>query len=1339
MSTPFKKKPNPKNEQRPTTTFLLNLRQVGTLLVAFSLIVQSLGLFSFVPSFSLSLVAQAATLAQAPTPTPSSSQDKSNTNPSSNTALFGNESPQATKASSQQSSQNRLPTKQEALNYITARYSKVDKAHPRVVVPSPLPVPSFYKILYSNDYTDDVDSGAGVDVCSQSNNTTCTLRDAIRLAGSDIITRGTQPDLIAMQPKAQGAIYVISSTVTVPSYVYFSNALNTDLSCNPDNGIVIFANSAGTPVTYDGFDLSDHDYVNGINFLFFNNAIAITGNSNVLTCQTLGYGNINGLLLGSGATNNQIGGLYGTDANLGSAAIKGGPNDVYFIRNNVGIVISGSNVTGNHIANAAVGFQYSATPDNAEGNLQDGILVEDGANGNYIGSPLITETNVINDTNVGTDGTGGGIVITGTNTSGNYVYNNQIGYNSQADNDPGTNPPFRNHLSNGDGIFIGGGASGNYIGGPNASQGNYIAFNAYSGIAVVGASDDNIIENNSIGLSLTLTSELPNGTGCTNPFQYNCEGISLIPDATNAGPSGTTIMSNTVSNGGSIIQADILVVGSTISNTISNNYLSTDVQGDNLSSRIGVALGFGASNNYVFANTIADNTAAGVYIGNNSSDITTTRNTISQNSMYSNTLGINLNYTNTVGIYNGVDAAPNNAAQVPTITTATYAPASGVTAIGTANANSKVELFVADSGVITNAEGKIYLGSGMADASGNFTVTASSASSVITNSTPILVATSTLNDSAFPNRIGSTSQFSAPFTATVAGVLTATPPSLTFSTTVGSNPSPASQTISLTAQNASINYSSTISYSGGASNWLTISPTTGTVMTTTATSVSATVSSTALAAGTYTATVTFADTNAANPNDKVTVPVTLLVNSLPITVSSVYTYNLPFLANNYAQNGITGTFTTYLAFQNAGTVTATVYATFYDASGNPISSTVLSSSPSCSPVPVNGECVLGSNPFANGTRGSGVITSTQPLNVIVPEGTPYGGSAYAITQGSSNSLVAPFAINNAFGDFVTQLNILNSGSVTVTANVTFYGTLIGSTTLTSTSTNVNIAPHTTANLNQNTLPNGFSGWAQITSTNSTLVAQVLEQSPSNKFVAIANAVFTPTTTLYASAIFNNGYGGFYTGANIINPNNAPVTVTVTYYNKDTNQATPTAPFQIQAHGVASIYQGSTSGGNGLPSGGLPNGFVGAATVTSSGGGVVMSVNENGGLTSTGNDRSGVYAATPSGGSVVGLPVISNGGYTYITGYTIFNTASQPVTATVNYYTPDGKIVSGASQTFTVTANGSYGVYQGASSLPGGFYGTAVITESNNSPANALIVTTNAQNPALFYTYSEPNP
>lgn len=364
--------------------------------------------------------------------------------------------------------------------------------------------------------------------------------------------------------------------------------------------------------------------------------------------------------------------------------------------------------------------------------------------------------------------------------------------------------------------------------------------------------------------------------------------------------------------------------------------------------------------------------------------------------------------------------------------------------------------------------------------------------------------------------------------------------------------------------------------------------------------------------------------------------------------------------------------------------------------------------------------------------------------MIVAEGTPYGGSAYAVSQGASRNLTAPVIIGNkGLGDFSTQLTIFNGGASTASGIVQFYnqvGTLISAATKSFT-----LTADTTISYNQlidTSLGSNFYGWAQISSnTGAQLVAQVLEQSPSQHFVALANAQVKSQNTVYAPAIFHNGYGSFNTGVNIVNPNSQAVSVTVTYYNKDgTAYTTPT--FTLGAYGLQGIYQGSSTGGTGLPAGssGLIDQFAGAAVVTSTGSGVMMVVNEYGGVNTNGNAKSGTYSAAASSSNSIGLPVMANGGYGYITGATIFNSSSQSVSGTIQYYNVDGT-TQGTAKSFSVGPHQSQGIYQGDSGqgLPSGsngFYGMAVVTESGGG--SDLIITTNAASNAFFYSYTEPN-
>jgi hypothetical protein len=431
------------------------------------------------------------------------------------------------------------------------------------------------------------------------------------------------------------------------------------------------------------------------------------------------------------------------------------------------------------------------------------------------------------------------------------------------------------------------------------------------------------------------------------------------------------------------------------------------------------------------------------------------------------------------------------------------------------------------------------------------------------------------------------------------------------------------------------------------------------------------------------------------------------------------------LANQYVPTGSAGSFTSYLAFQNNGTASANVTLSYFDSTG-----VTLTTSTVTTQVAQYGE-TLPLNPFAKGANGAGVITSDQPLNVIVAEATPYGGSAYAVSQGASSNLIAPLAINNSIG-FITQLTLFNGGSSPVTATLNFYDQSGNSPS--GATQNVTIPARQALTLDQTAsasqLPSGFYGWAKITgASGATLVAQVLEQRPDIHFVAIANAQSSAKTTLYAPAIFYNAYGGFTTGANIVNPNSSPVTVSLTYYDL-TGAATTITPTVLAANSVLPLYQGASNSG-------LASGFAGAAVVTSTGNGVVMVVNENNASVTTGS-QSGTYSAAVGGSSSVGLPVVANSGFGYTTGTTIFNASNSPVSFKLTYYGIDGQAVAGLTPTsYGLAAYASVGIYQGG--VSGLSYGTAVLTQTGG-PANALIDTTNALNggASLFYTYTEPN-
>jgi hypothetical protein len=559
-----------------------------------------------------------------------------------------------------------------------------------------------------------------------------------------------------------------------------------------------------------------------------------------------------------------------------------------------------------------------------------------------------------------------------------------------------------------------------------------------------------------------------------------------------------------------------------------------------------------------------------------------------------------------------------------------------------------------------------------------------------------------------------------------------------------------SQTLLLSTGQTSLNWSSQIDYESASQqathDWLSLSQSNGTILAANVLPIAVTAKLTGLQTGNYTAIVTFREID--KPENSVTVNVTLKVE-----IPTNYSYYLPLLAT-HAEYTAGNFFTTHVTIQNIGTGTANIQTHYYGLAGNSnivqeSTCTILTANATCHPV----------NPFANNTQGMGIVSSDQPLSVLVETQTPIGASAYTANTNPAASLLTPLAINHALG-FNTQLTIANVSPEATVATVTFYdanGAILPASTKT-----LQLAGYSSQSLDQtaadSNLPAGYYGWAKIEgSQGAQLVGQVLEQRPESNFVTLLNMPATTATSkqfynqlynqLYAPTIFNKAFGGFVTGVNIINPNAQPVMVYLTYYDSN-GQAYPVAPFRLEAYALAAIYQGSSnqlrnqaSDKIGFTSGGLPDGFYGSAAVkanflNSGDANIVMVVNEAN-LTRTAN---GSYLAMSHGSQKLAVPLIANRGQSFLggeatTGLSILNTAASSTTGSLNYYNSDGTQL-GSSQNFSIAAHASLPIYQGAEKfLAEGFYGQAVVTANEG---NSLLLTTNVQTANLFYIYTEPD-
>ncbi len=220
-----------------------------------------------------------------------------------------------------------------------------------------------------------------------------------------------------------------------------------------------------------------------------------------------------GVLIGSGASNNTIGGT------------TAGARNVISGNQGAGIQIDGDGTSGNVVAGNFIGTDVTGTQDLA--NSQDGVLIQDVASGNTIGGTTAGARNVISGNSLA------GVHITDTGTTGNVVAGNFIGTDV-------TGTAAMGNAAHG--VLIQDAAANNTIGGTSPGAGNTIADNGGAGVDIDGsATTGNAVRGNSIynntgpGIQLTngavaFSNEYPTvtlldaGTAST-PIQGTFQGV----------------------------------------------------------------------------------------------------------------------------------------------------------------------------------------------------------------------------------------------------------------------------------------------------------------------------------------------------------------------------------------------------------------------------------------------------------------------------------------------------------------------------------------------------------------------------------------------------------------------------------------------------------------------------------------------------------------------------------------------------------------------------------------------------------------------------------------------
>ncbi len=209
-----------------------------------------------------------------------------------------------------------------------------------------------------------------------------------------------------------------------------------------------------------------------------------------------------------------------------------------------------------------------------------------------------------------------GIAILGSTATGNIVSGNYIGTDAGGTDD----------LGNGyDGVFIGLGAKNNTVGGDTAAERNLISGNDLDGVAIHNLNTmSNTVSGNYIGTNISGTAVLSN----------TLDGVYIYGGAKSNMVGGNTDGERNVISGNG--RDGVRIYGSeTMTNTVSGNYIGTDVSGTAVLSNTlaGVRIEAGARDNTIGGDTdgernvISGNGEDGVRIA----DSGTTGNTVSRN------------------------------------------------------------------------------------------------------------------------------------------------------------------------------------------------------------------------------------------------------------------------------------------------------------------------------------------------------------------------------------------------------------------------------------------------------------------------------------------------------------------------------------------------------------------------------------------------------------------------------------------------------------------------------------------------------------------------------------
>ena len=410
--------------------------------------------------------------------------------------------------------------------------------------------------------------------------------------------------------------------------------------------------------------------------------------------------------------------------------------------------------------------------------------------------------------------------------------------------------------------------------------------------------------------------------------------------------------------------------------------------------------------------------------------------------------------------------------------------------------------------------------------------------------------------------------------------------------------------------------------------------------------------------------------------------------NLPSPALQVY---LPLLMQN-----VSG-WTTPWTLQNPSSQSVLVQADLTNSSGMRVGSLPITLPPwgsrTFAPTDVPG--------VTTGFLGSASVSASGPITAVVNEDRDgFNRASYAGLTSGASTLELPLVFKNYDG-WSTGIQVQNLGSTSTIVRVSYAGSDRPG------SDGAIIPPLTSATFYQpasGALPSSFVGSATVESLGGQPLAAVVNEVRTDGSATAYPGLIGGSDRFDAPLLFKK-YDGWSTGIQLVNLARTPTIALISYVGDGSAEVADVAALPVGR--AVSLYQPSQPL--------LPDGFVGSASIESSGGPLVGIVNE----VKPGTQASMSYTLGGPGATSLAAPLVMKGYNGWDTGIEVQNEGDATTVVRVSFYREDGTMVLRVTDSLDIGGSQSY--YPPAlAALPDGFVGSAFIESISGEPLIGIV-------------------